>query len=155
MLLANDRFNADSSTCVYFDLIWFATAMILSRGSLILGGLVMAVLAKKGSSMPEILPTPASSFSTSQAIPTGTPAMPSDSDPESQQAWFKSEWSLPQMAFATDLNITYNFQQSIDSINLDLVLCQTNATGSEPLTTDNTWSVLSLPSKFGLFQYAA
>jgi hypothetical protein len=98
--------------------------------------------------MPEILSTSTSSFSTSQAIPTGTPPM--TSDPELQQAWFNSEWSLPQMALATEMNITYNFTVQ-QSINLDLVLCQTSATGSDPLTTENTWSVLLLPRKFGAF----
>ena len=58
------------------------------------------------------------------------------------------------MTFATQMTISYNVtvQQPISSINLDLALCQTNATGSEPLTTDNTWRVLLLPRKFGPFQ---
>ena len=52
------------------------------------------------------------------------------------------------MTFNMALNINYTIQGSINSNDLSLVLCQTNATGAEPLTPENTWSVLSLPRKF-------
>jgi hypothetical protein len=116
-----------------------------------LGGLGF-VMAMKGNGHPSPLPTETPSFATSPAISTGTP--PTTSNPDPQQTWFNSTWWLPQMTFGTPLSINYSFSADQPS-DLGIVLCQTNATGLERLTSDNTWTVLSLPRKFGLFQYAA
>jgi hypothetical protein len=99
--------------------------MIFSRGSLILGGLVMAVGAE-----------------TSGNETVGT--------------FFASNWNPPDtnISFPTTiyLGTLTTFQFSIPSTtsrNIQLVLCQTNASPSTQVDGTNSWSVEPFQSKHG------
>jgi hypothetical protein len=61
---------------------------------------------------------------------------------------FSSQWALPPIMLDKALLVQYMFDApSSQPGNLSLVLCQTNAKGTEGLSIRNTWSVTEVPGK--------
>jgi hypothetical protein len=113
--------------------------MIFSRGSLILGVLVMAVGAQEGG----VLDTGPTGVPSSAATTSSTANTPAST--------FFSNYTIPdEIPLGTTLDYTFMLEDTPagQGTELYLVLCQTNASGSTPVDSTNSWSVAPLQSKY-------
>jgi hypothetical protein len=99
----------------------------------------MAVGAQDGQGLSTVVPSAATSSSTAN-----TPA-----------STFFSNYTIPDdISLGATLNYTFMLgDQPLDqpAAELVLVLCQTNASGSVPVDSTNSWSVTPLQSKYKTF----
>jgi hypothetical protein len=70
-------------------------------------------------------------------------------------SYFSTQWSLTPVILGQSTNFTYQVPADASSssfasgveVQLPLILCQTNATGADPVTSNNTWTVTQFTSK--------
>ena len=65
----------------------------------------------------------------------------------SNAGFFRSNFTIPRITVGEPANITYSIDESINQ-QPELVLCQTNATGTAntDLTAENSWTVSQIDS---------
>lgn len=105
-------------------------------------GMAMAMAAEM------IIPT---AISDSMGIPseTATPTMSTGTEGQ----FFDSELDVDTETVTLNQNVSVSWVLPGDvnaeqpTSELALVLCQTNASASDPLTASNTWSIVKLPCK--------
>jgi hypothetical protein len=67
-----------------------------------------------------------------------------------QSGYFQSNWDLtPEESVVLGENKTFNYSFDEEKLSVpNVVLCQTNATGAEPVLADNTWTVTLIESYY-------